>query len=71
MVHAQRIFCRGYWADLYDTNSTVNYGDAFEYASTNGADLQFLEDNEIFRACETDEYDHPYLFELEIYRCLE
>ena len=71
MVHAQRIFCSGYWANTenYGQNNTINYGDAFEYASENGADLQFLEDNDIFRAChEADDDGDPNLFELEIYR---
>ena len=65
MVHGQQFFCRGTEAN---TNDTINYGDAYEYASSNGYDLQFLEDHEIFRAChETDHY-HPNVFELEIYR---
>ena len=61
MVHAQPLFCRG-------ANDTMNYGDALDHATANGVDLQFLEDNEIFRACEDSEHGIPNLFEVEIYR---
>ena len=62
MVHAQPLFCRG-------VNDTMNYGDALDHATANGVDLQFLEDNEIFRACEDSEHGLPNLFEVEIYIC--
>ena len=72
MVHAQRTFCNGYWAGAGDSNwnnTGIHYGDAFEYAFENGVDLQFLEDNDIFGACEDpDDYVSPDLFEIEIYR---
>ena len=61
MVHAQPLFCRG-------VNDTMNYGDALQHATENGVDLQFLEDNDIFRACEDSEHSMPNLFEVEIYR---
>ena len=61
MVHAQPLFCRG-------ANDTMNYGDALDHATANGVDLQFLEDNEVFRACEDSEHGLPNLFEVEIYR---
>ena len=63
MVHAQPKFCR-----LAYRNDTIDLGDAFDYASSNGADLQFLEENEIFRACYETEHYHPNLFEVEVYR---
>ena len=62
MIHAQPMFCRGY------ANDTVEYGDAFEHATANGADLRFLEDNEIFSACHESDHYFPNLFEVEIYR---